>query len=185
MRKDYIRHLIRDCLFLTLSIFAAMWLSKIGAIEEFIDFTSPAPLAASFLAGMFFTSVFTIGPAAVAIVGLSQSVPALDLAFFGAIGATFVDLSMFAFLRDRVSKDARSFFKSSFRKRFVSFFHFGLIKWVVIGSGALVIASPFPDEAGLAILSLVKIKPYQLVLITASMNFLGILFLAKAAQFLM
>lgn len=181
-RIKYLRHIIRDLVILALGIVVAVFLVEIGIIAQFLEVTKGMQILASFVAGMFFTSVFTIAPASVALAALSTRLPLVDVAFFGALGAALVDYVIFTLVRDKVVSDMKGLFKLSVRKRLASLFHFGFMRWVVALLGGVIIASPLPDELGVALLSFSRIKPHHFVALTFVMNFLGIWLLGMTVQ---
>jgi uncharacterized membrane protein YdjX (TVP38/TMEM64 family) len=50
--------------------------------------------------------------------------------------------------------------------------------------GALIIASPVPDEIGVSILGLTKIRYWQFFMVTFILNALGIFLIVTAAKFI-
>ena len=62
--------------------------------------------------------------------------------------------------------------------------HLKFFKWLIPFMGALVVASPLPDEIGLAMMGFSKIRTSLFIPISFLLNFLGILvigFIAKNA----
>ncbi|KKW18894.1 MAG: hypothetical protein UY60_C0002G0071, partial [Parcubacteria group bacterium GW2011_GWB1_50_9] len=58
-KRVFFRHIVRDAAIIALGIFFAVFLEKSGAIERFLDLTRGFFPLVSFVAGMFFTSIFT------------------------------------------------------------------------------------------------------------------------------
>ncbi len=166
--------LLYDVIIIALGIAIAIVLSKAGIIDMAVSNLRDYSIIASFVAGIFFTSTFTIAPASVAIIHLAQSIPLPILAFWGSLGAVCGDLILFFFIRDRFAVDLMNTFKSSTRKHFFHSFHFGFLKWLSPIIGALIIASPLPDELGLSLLGFSKMKIAVLIPISLAMNYLGI-----------
>ncbi len=48
--------------------------------------------------------------------------------------------------------------------------------------GAVVIASPLPDEAGISLLGMSKIRPWQFFVVTFALNALGIFIVVTTAN---
>ena len=172
-------------LILGAGILLAILLVRMGIVSQFIQITASMKILSSFVAGMFFTSVLTVAPASVALGALSTSTPLLVVAFWGACGAALVDYILFTFFRKDVSIDIKGMLKPSMRRRILSLFHHGFLKWLVVVSGALIIASPLPDELGLAVLSFSHVKTKELLAVTFSMNFFGILALTSLTRALL
>ena len=180
-RTAYIRHLWRDFFILIGGIFIAILLVQLGVIGRFIEATSNVQIFASIVSGMFFPSVLTVAPATVALIALSQSMPGFLVAFWGACGGAVVDHILLSFMHNDVERDVEGVLKPALRRKIVSLFHFGFLKWVVIVLGAFMIMSPLPDEIGVALLGFSKIKPSRLFLLTFVLHFFGIWALVSVA----
>lgn len=114
---------------------------------------------------------------------LSQTHSALQIALVGGVGSMLADLILFKF--------ARLIFFGSFSpltlnlrfSKFVKGLHrnsaFNLIAPIL---GGLIIASPLPDEIGVAILGLTKLPTFSVALLTYLLNTIGIFILAYIAQ---
>ena len=136
----------------------------------------------SFLAGLFFVSIFTAAPASVAIYELAQNTHPFVLALFGGLGGLVGDLLIFRFIRDNAVEDINYFLAHWKKKRRISIFEVKILKSLFPFLGALIIASPLPDEFGIALMGLTKMPTGQFVPISLSLNFLGILIIAVIAQ---
>ncbi|KKU70091.1 MAG: hypothetical protein UX94_C0011G0019 [Parcubacteria group bacterium GW2011_GWA2_47_21] len=181
-RRMYFYHLLRDIFIVVGSIAAAYFLMKAGAIEKFLEATSSFKLVASFVAGMFFTTVFTVAPATVALIAIAKSLPAIYVALLGGVGAMIVDAVIFRFFRDKVASDASGVLNKSSKKWLRALFRHGFLKWLLVILGGVIIASPLPDELGLALISVSKIKNSVLFPLLFIMNFLGILAIVSLAD---
>jgi len=166
------RDLANDIAFVFIGAVFALLLSQSGAISWLVNALGNQ-IVASFVAGIFFTSVFTIAPSSVALASIS-GVPLSTVALWGALGAMCGDLILFFFIRDRFADDLMASLKPSVVKHILGSFHLGFMKWLSPIVGALIIASPLPDEFGLMLLGLSKTKVSLLVPIAFVMNFLGI-----------
>jgi hypothetical protein len=159
---------------ITIGIFLAILLSKTGILDLVINNFINHYVLASFVAGVFFTSAFTIAPASVALVHIAEYAPLNWIAVWGALGAVCGDLILFFFIRDRFTEDLKRAIKPSTLKYIVKSFHFGFLKWLSPIIGALIIASPLPDEFGITLLGISKIRLSFLIPIAFVMNILGI-----------
>lgn len=182
MKKQYLKHLTRDLMIIAISIAVAVWLARTGVVEKFMALAGGFKILASFVAGLFFTSIFTTVPAMVALAVLARDFPPLWVALIGATGAALVDFVIFRFIRDDLAKDAANMFRVKIRRKFLRLFHHGFLKWLLVLLGGVIIASPFPDELGLAILGLAKVKNRILLPLSYLMNFIGILGIVSVAR---
>ncbi|MEK7609847.1 MAG: hypothetical protein AAB470_01850 [Patescibacteria group bacterium] len=174
MRRIKARHeLLKDLLFILSGIVIAVLLSQGGLLDSFIYILGSGAFA-SFVAGIFFTSAFTIAPSSLALARIIESVPLQTVAFWGALGALCGDLILFLFIRDKFTDDLKNSLKPSIVKHILSSFHLGFMKWLSPIIGAFIIASPLPDELGLTLLGISKTRLSLLIPISFVMNFLGI-----------
>jgi len=167
---------------LVLGFVVAFILVELDVLGYLAVFASQYATLASFSVGMFFTSVLTTTPAIVAIAEFSAHIPALHIAVFGGAGAVVGDLLIFRFVRSPLATyivDAASNQTMLRIGRAISGSSFW---WIVPALGALVIASPLPDEMGLIMMGLSNIRLWAFIPISYSLNTLGIYLIASAAQ---
>ena len=151
----------------------ALLLSQIGFLQWFVGLLGGS-IIASFVAGIFFTSAFTIAPSAIVLSQIGGHVSPHIVAIIGALGATCGDLLLFTFIRDRFAKDLMNSLRPSIVKKILHSLHLGFLKWLSPILGALIIASPLPDELGLTLLGLSRTRILVLIPISFIMNTIGI-----------
>jgi len=165
----------RDLAIVALSVLIAISLAKSGWIEKFLVNTEGIIFLGSFLAGLFFTSIFTVAPAAVVIVEIAKSgTPLWELAIFGGLGAMIGDLVIFRFVRDRISEDISNLIGER-KGRWRKVLKFRSFRWLAAFLGAVVVASPLPDEVGLAMMGFSKMKTKSFLPLSFVLNSAGIL----------
>lgn len=161
-------------------------LAQTGALHALLEKTKDFGILQSFVAGFFFTSVFTIAPAMVAIAELAKIESLWILVPFGGLGAVVGDMIIFLFVRERLSKDMTAVIGKivgRFKYRaLVRSLNFKPLRWINPILGALIIASPLPDEIGLAFLGFSKIRPVIVIPLVFLFNSFGILAVGLVAQ---
>ena len=167
--------LIRDLAIVVLSVFIAIIFAKTGVLEGLITSTQEMRFVGSFIAGILFTSVFTAAPATVALGEIAQSNSIVTVAIIGGLGALIGDLAIFRFVKDKLSENLFNFIKKSKSERITSLSKSRGLRWLVPLIGALIIASPFPDEIGVAMLGLSKMKNSLFIPLSFILNSAGIL----------
>ena len=136
----------------------------------------------SFIAGILFVSVFTVAPATVALGEIARVNSLIITAVIGGLGALAGDLIIFRFVRGRISQDFSYLVKISKSERLVLIFKLKLFKWLIPFIGALIVASPLPDEIGLAMLGLSRMKTSVFILSSFLLNSIGILIIGLIAK---
>ncbi len=151
-------------------------------MHEFLSYPGNGVPLASLIAGLFFTSFFTTAPAIVMLGQLAQESNPFLVAVLGAFGAVAGDYVLFWFVRHRIAHDASVLMKGPRWKWFLHVLHRRYFRRVLPVIGALVIASPLPDELGLALLGISSIKTRAFFLVSYFMNALGILIIGLIAR---
>lgn len=172
----------RNLFLILVSIYIAIELYRTGAIEQWILSSMPHIIPGSFIAGMGFTSLFTLAPASVVLMEIANLSSPLTVAFIGAAGAVLGDLFLFMFVRDSLSDGAMMLLNAPLRQRLRVLRHHPLLHWILPVTGAIIIASPLPDELGLALMGFSKMDTRIFIPISYAMNFFGILGITMLAQ---
>ena len=128
----------------------------------------------SFLCGIFFVSVFTVAPASVIIFDLAKILNPFFVAITAGLGAVLGDYLIFRFLRDRVFEELTPVFEKVSGSFWKKLFQSPLFVWLIPILGAFIIASPLPDEVGISLLGLSKVKNWHFILIAFLLNTFGI-----------
>lgn len=175
-------NIMRDLGVIILSIVIAVILAKTGALAGILTSTQEWELFGSLFAGIFFVSIFTAAPAGVILFEIATANSIWEVALFGGIGALIGDLLIFRFIKDSLSEDIHWLIRKTRQERLVSIFRLKLFGWLIPFIGALIVASPLPDEAGLAMMGLSKMKTSVFIPVSFALNFLGILMIGLFAK---
>lgn len=161
---------LEDMFLLALSILVAVFLAVSGAVPMALSFFQDADLIAVLIAGFFSASTFTIAPASVAIAELAETVPTWSVIFVGAAGAVVGDLVLFYVIRDHFIGDIIKLLSKRRNKTLEHIVGSTLFHRLMPLIGALIIASPLPDELGLAMMGISKTNRGTLIVISYTMN---------------
>lgn len=138
--------------------------------------------AGAFIVGIFFTSAFTIAPAGVALYALAETHDPVLIALLAGAGAVLGDYLILRLLKDRVFAELAPLAKRYGGSFFRAFFRSPYFSWLIPFIGAFVIASPLPDEIGIALLGLSKIRTWQFLTVAFVLNAIGIFLIITAAR---
>ncbi|HEY4520456.1 MAG TPA: hypothetical protein VJJ72_01490 [Candidatus Paceibacterota bacterium] len=175
-------HVIKDASVLLLSVLVAVIIAQLQLIENILLISENIRIVGSFIAGLFFTSVFTTAPAIVALGEISQVEPLFTVAFVGAIGAVCGDILIFYLFKNHVANDLDELIHLTKHKGLKSVFKHKYLKWLVVLCGALIISSPLPDELGIAMMGISRLKFNVFIPLSFSFNFLGILVIGLVSR---
>lgn len=168
---------------LILVLIILIFLSKTPFLIDAVNKIGSFGYLSSFVSGAFFVSIYTVAPATIILYDLAEKLNPLLVAVTAGTGAVVGDYMIFRFLKDRVFKElAPLFSKFTLTGLLAKTFKTPYFAWTLPLIGAFIIASPLPDEVGVSILGLSKIKKWQFVLVTFLLNSVGILIVITIAR---
>ena len=175
--------ILQDVAIIILSIFVAIILIKTEVLVRLLISTKELEMLGSFIAGMFFTSIFTTAPAIVALGEIANANSVFITALFGGMGALVGDLIIFKFIKNRLSEHLMELIgHQSGVKRLRVLFKLKYFRWLTFLAGGFIIASPLPDELGISLLGFSKVRFGVFALFSFVSNFAGILIIGLAAR---
>jgi len=167
-------------LLLALSIVFFFFLSQTDAVQALLRSFWQLGLWGAFVAGVFFVSTFTVVPATYLLYHLAENLGALPVAVVAGLGAVMGDLMIFKFLKDAVFEELAPVFKRWVGKGLSDLLHRPLWRWLEIILGAIIIASPFPDELGIGLMGISRISNWGFAILAYFLNSTGIYILVQA-----
>ena len=126
------------------------------------------------LTGAFSVSLFTVVPAYLVLIHLSQEFNPIAIALFGAVGGMLGDVMLFRFVRNGLYREWRPMIVRASRSMVGRALRSPRLRWLSPVLGAAIIVSPLPDEFGVGLMGLSHLKNWQFVLITLALNAAGI-----------
>lgn len=175
--------LLHDIMVIIGSCAVAYFLVQTGGLTHVLSLTQEWQFLGSFVAGLFFTSVFTTAPAIVTLgeIARDNSIPLVALS--GAVGAVIGDLIIFRFIRDKFSEHILELLKHRHAgKRVRALLKLRLFRMLSFFVGGLIIASPLPDELGISLFGFSKMKMSWFIPLSFFFNFVGIVLIGLVAR---
>ncbi len=178
---------MRDVSIVVLSILISLLLWRTGALKGLLTSISEFEFLGSFIAGIFFTSIFTTAPSVVALGQIAQTHTILGTAFFGSLGAVVGDLIIFHFIEDDLENHFATLIKEKgMFRRTRKLFKTPLFKWMTIFAGGILLALPLPtDEIAMSLLGAEKMRRSRFAILSFIFNFIGIAAIGFVAQSLL
>lgn len=160
-----------------LGIVIAFLLSKIEVFHLFLLHLGNYGYYGAFIAGTLFVSTFTVATGAIILIILSQNLSPLEIGLIAGLGAVLGDFTIFRLIKNNLTFELESIYNHVDSKHhFVKLLHSKYFNWTLPVLGAIIIASPFPDEIGVSLMGISKMKTYQFLLISFVLNSVGIFF---------
>lgn len=168
---------------LIVSIILVFYLAQTPLLDNVIKTAGELSYLGAFIVGMFFVSTFTVAPAIVILYHLADTtLHPIEVAVLAGLGAMIGDYVIFRFMKDRVFEELGPIFKKLQHPGIRDLFKSPFFAWLGPLFGAFLIASPLPDEVGVSLLGLTKIKKWQFFVMTFILNSIGILLTVLAAR---
>ncbi len=175
--------LTRDIGIIVLSVLISLVLIRTGALKSLLASIGQFEFLGSFIAGFFFTSIFTTAPSIVALGQTAQAHTLIGTAFFGSLGAVLGDLIIFRFVEDELDDHFTALLKErGVFRRTKKIFNTPLFRWLTLIIGGLLLASPLPDEIAISLLGAEKMRPSRFAILSFVFNFIGITIIGLIAR---
>ncbi|MCX6792051.1 MAG: hypothetical protein NT149_03370 [Candidatus Gottesmanbacteria bacterium] len=179
--KHHTKHHYRNIILVCIGIGAAILLSRNGAFRAALLHLGTFGYIGAFLTGMLFVTTFTAPIGTLMLIILAQRYSAVEIGLIAGAGAVLSDALIFRFVRDDLSDEIKSLYKHFGGSHLRHIFHSKYFHWTLPVIGALIIASPLPDELGVSLLGISKMKPFQFVFTSFCMNSLGIFLIVSTS----
>lgn len=162
----------------------AIFIFKFEPIHEFLLHLGNLGYLGAFVAGILFVSTFTVTTGALILVTLAGYLHPLEVALLAGIGAVVGDIIIFRLVKDDLASELKDLYKNHLGGKHISkLLHTKYFSWTFPVIGAILIASPLPDELGISLMGISKMKTYQFVILSFVLNSLGIFLLVSAVRF--
>jgi hypothetical protein len=168
--------------FLVISLFLFFFLADTPFVQNIINFIGNFGYLGAFLVGILFVSVFTVAPASVILFKLADSLNPLGVAVAAGSGGLLGDYLILKYLKDRVFNELEPVFMNHGGKPLRKLFKTPYFAWMLPVVGAIIIMSPFPDEVGLGLMGISKVKTWKLLALLYLLDVIGVFLIIIAAK---
>lgn len=167
-----------------LSIILAIFISRFEAFHTFLLNLGNLGYLGAFIAGILFVSTFTVVTGAVILLVLAEKLSPIEIGIIAGLGAVVGDFTIFRFIKDNLLEEITPFYNRLGGSHLTAVLHSKYFSWTLPVFGALIIASPLPDEVGVSLMGISKMKTYQFLFISFILNALGIFLIISASTFI-
>ncbi len=167
---------------LLLGILVFVCLARTPAVDNLIVHVGNLGYLGAFITGIFFVSTFTAIPAGYMLYHLADYLNPGEVALLAGLGSVIGDYLIFRLFKDQIFHELAPIFQKLSHKTLRSLFKTPYFSWLLPVLGAVLIASPLPDELGVSLLGLSKIRKWQFLAVTYALNVAGIFAITSAAK---
>jgi hypothetical protein len=181
--EELVSHFVHNALTLLVSIFLAYLVFQSGILDLVLMRTHEAELISALIAGFFFTSLISTAPAIIALgtIAIGGGEPLWLIALAGGAGALVGDLILFMFLKAHIADELYKLTLHPRGQRLKKLIHLRSVRWLLGFIGAVIIASPLPDELGLALMGVSRVRLWLLAILSFVFNAIGIYIIGLVA----
>lgn len=136
----------------------------------------------AFLAGLLSVSFFTTAPAIVMLIDLANELDPIALAIVAGAGAMVGDWLLMMFFEDRVIRELKPLLRKLHIHQMVARLRYKYTSWILVVAGAISLATPIPDEIGVALLGISHFNKAYLLGVCFVLNTIGLLAIVLTAR---
>lgn len=163
-----------------LSIVITLILSRFNFINDYLYQIKDLPFLGSFLAGALYVSATSAAFGILLLSDLAKETSALEIALFAGLGGAVADFAIFRFIKQNLISEISPIYDKLGGQHIANFIYQKYMRWTLPIIGAIIIASPLPDEIGIGLMGLSKIKNYQFALLCLVLDVIGVYLLVSA-----
>lgn len=163
-------------------VILAIILSRIESFHSFLLHLNGFGYIGAFVAGILFVSTFTVATSALVLLTLAEVLSPIEIALIAGLGAVVGDLLIFHLIKDDLFGEIKAiYFKIDHKNHLKKLFHSKYFCWMLPIIGAIIIASPLPDELGVSLMGLSKISTPKFIFISYILNSIGLFLIISAS----
>lgn len=172
---------LKNTIALIISLIIFSILAGSPLVDKVLTYIGDLGYIGAFITGVFFVSTFTVAPAVAVLFHIAGILHPLEVAVLAGLGAMVGDFIMLRFFKDKLFEELRPYARKIFKRKLTKIFSKPYFAWTMPVFGAIVVASPLPDELGISMMGLSKIKNYQFIALSFLLNTVGIFLIATAS----
>lgn len=157
-----------------ISVIFSILLSRYEPLNTFLLNLGNWGYIGAFFAGILFVSTFTVATGAVILLILAERLSPIEIGIIAGLGGVVGDFTIFRFVKDGLLSEITPVYNSLGGRRLTAVLRTKYFSWTLPVIGALIIASPFPDEIGVSLMGIAKIKTYQFILLSFVLDTVGV-----------
>lgn len=180
MAKKHKKHTHTNLLLMAFGVLFTVVLTQFPAFHAFLNHLNGLGYIGAFFAGALFVGTFTATTGAYILATLTETLNPWELGLVAGLGAVVADVTIFRFVKDGILEELEDVYNELHGRRLSHIFHIKTFRWTLPVLGALIIASPLPDELGVALMGISKLPTWKFVILSFILNSLGIFFTTYA-----
>ncbi len=162
---------------LTILFFSFLLSLALGSFKPFHEFLFTAGYWSAFLAGVIFVFTFSAPIAAVILLILAEKLPIFLVLVAASFGAILSDFTIFRLFKDGLAEEIEPLYENLGKNHFKHILRTKHFRRLLPVIGAIIILTPLPDDVGINLMGIHKLKNQQFLVLSALVNVVGIIFI--------
>ena len=163
-----------------ISILLTIFLSKYNFLNESLFSLRHTPFLGSFIAGILYVSASTAVLGILMLSDLAKTISPIEIAIIAGLGGAVADFTLFRFFKGDLIGEITPIYNKLGGKHLTRLMYHKYFRWSLPIVGAIIIASPIPDELGISLMGLTRIKTYPFVILSLILDIAGVFLLVSA-----
>lgn len=166
----------------SLSLLFALILSRFETFHTFLLNLGSFGYIGAFIAGTLFVSTFTVATGAVILLVLAESLSPIEIGIVAGLGAVVGDFTIFRFIKNNLTQELTLIYNHiDGNHHLQKILHSKYFSWTLPVIGAIIIASPLPDEIGVSLMGISRMSTFRFLLLSFVLNAVGIFLVVSAS----
>ena len=171
----------KNLIFVIFGIIIAIFLSMFEPFHQFLLSLKDFGYIGAFFAGILFVSVFTVSTGIVILLVLAEKLSPLEIGLLAGLGAVLGDFVIFKFIKDNLLSEITLIYNRLGGGHLTRLLSTKYFSWTFPVFGAIIIASPLPDEIGVSLMGISRMKTWKFFVLSFILNFIGIFLVVSAS----
>lgn len=172
----------KNLTFFFFSILFAFFISRFEAFHSYVLHLGNLGYFGAFIGGILFVSTFTVATGAVILLVLAERLSPIEIGIVAGLGAVVGDFAIFRLIKDNLTEELKDIYNHiDGNHHFQRVLYTKYFSWTLPVMGAVIIASPLPDEVGVSLMGISKMKTFQFLIISFLLNVTGIFLVVSAS----
>ncbi len=185
LERKWRRYHFKNLTYFGISIVAGLILLKTPFFREIVFRLGNFGYIGAFAGGILFVSTFTMSIGVSLLLLLAETLHPIEIGLLAGMGAVIGDLVIFQYIRSKgLISEIKHFFEFFGGDKIKHLVHTKYFSWALPVLGAIIIASPLPDELGVGLMGISKLKTSQFILLSFVLNAMGIFLIVATGAIL-
>ncbi len=171
----------KNLLLVLLGVIIAFILSEYQPFHRFLFNLKDFGYIGAFIGGILFVSTFTVATGALILIVLAEKLSPLQIGLVAGLGAVIGDYTIFRLVKDDLISEITLIYDHFGGGHLTKLLHTKYFSWTLPVIGAIIIASPLPDEIGVSLMGISKMKTYEFLILSFILNAIGIFLVVSAS----